>query len=84
VRIRDGVVVLSQEEVDSRACPTNLRWGLSQLAAYGLDLCGRSEKLGHLLQCPALLDAAGIAFEVEPGSPEEPASVVEPPSASNE
>jgi len=64
VKIVDGVVILTAAEVD-RACPTNLRWAVSQVSAFGVEICSESRKLRPFLLCTRLLEAAGLEFEVE-------------------
>jgi len=65
MEIQNGTVILQQAEAD-RTCPPNLKWGASQLAAYGLEIIAKSEKLKQLLQCTAILELAGVPFRVEP------------------
>jgi len=67
--IIDGIVILSADEAD-RACPLNLKWGISQLAAYGVEVCSESRKLRPLLRCTRLLEAAGLEFKILPEEPE--------------
>jgi len=71
--IIDGVVVLTADEVD-KACPRNLKWGISQVASYGIEACAESRKLRPLLRCTRLLEAAGLEFRVVL----EPEAAVEP------
>jgi len=64
MKIVDGVVILTAAEVD-RSCPTNLKWAVSQVSAFGAEICSDSRKLRPFLLCTALLEAAGLQFEVE-------------------
>jgi len=77
--IIDGVVILSADEAD-RSCPQNLKWGISQLSAYGVDVCSESKKLRPLLRCTRLLEAAGLEFKVL----EPEAEAVEPEALESE
>jgi len=80
MEIRNGTVILQQAEAD-RTCPPNLKWGASQLAAYGPEIIAKSEKLKQLLQCTAILELAGVPFVIEaegdPSAPEVQAAATE-------
>jgi len=71
MKIVDGVVILAAAEVD-RSCPTNLKWAISQVSAFGAEICSESRKLRSFLLCTRLLEAAGLAFEVEEPEMAEP------------
>jgi len=63
--IVDGVIILSADEAD-RFCPLSPKWALSQVSAFGLEICSESKKLRPFLQCTKLLEAAGLEFKVLP------------------
>jgi len=78
--IVNGVVVLNADEAD-KACPRNLKWAVSQVSAFGVEICSESKKLRPFLLCTQLLEASGVEFQVLPeAEPEESdvAAVVEP------
>jgi len=74
--IVNGVVVLTADEAD-KVCPRNPKWALSQLSAFGVEICSESKKLRPFLRCTRLLEAAGVEFRVEPEAAVEPAMVPE-------
>ena len=82
MEIKDGVVVLSEDEV-SRTCPADIRWAVSQVRAYGVDVVSRSEKLARLLRCTAVLKKAGVPFRIEPAKVV-PEALKESPAESSE
>jgi len=72
--IVDGVIILSADEAD-RSCPLNLKWAVSQVAAFGPEICSESRKLRPFLQCTKLLAAAGLEFKVLEPEAVEPEAV---------
>ena len=68
-----GTMVYEEGELDSGGCAPNPRWAASQLAAYGVEVVMRSEKLKSILLCSEVLRLAKIPFRVEPA--EKPAAV---------
>jgi len=64
VDVKNGVIYLTPDEVDEIACPANPKWARSQILAYGLARCARSEKLRPLLACTELLKSLGLDFVV--------------------
>ena len=70
---KDGTMVYEEGELDSGGCAPNPRWAASQLAAYGVEVVMKSEKLRSILLCSKVLELAEIPFRVEPAA--EPAAV---------
>jgi len=61
--IVDGVIILSADEAD-KVCPRSLKWAVSQVSAFGAEICFESKKLRPFLFCTQLLEAAGVDFKV--------------------
>jgi len=74
MNIVDGVIILSADEAD-RSCPRNLKWAVSQVSAFGADICSQSRKLRPFLLCTQLLEAAGLEFKVLEPETVEPEAV---------
>ncbi len=65
---KDGVLIYREDELDSGGCAPNPRWAASQLAAYGVEVVMKSEKLKSILLCSKVLELAEIPFRVEPSA----------------
>jgi len=63
VEFKDNIIYLTPGEVDA-FCPANTKWARSQIEAYGLARCARSEKLSPLLACTELLKSLGLDYVV--------------------
>jgi len=64
VEFKDNIIYLTPDEVDYAFCPANPKWARSQIEAYGLARCARSEKLKSLLSCTELLKSLGLDYVV--------------------
>jgi len=59
-----------------------LEWAASQLAAYGVEVVMKSEKLKSILLCSKVLELAEVPFKVEASG--EGGSPVGPPAVATE
>ncbi len=73
---KDGTMVYEEGELDSGGCAPNPKWAASQLAAYGVEVVMRSEKLRPILFCSEVLRLADIPYRIEPAMPAEKPSAV--------
>jgi len=80
---RDGVLIYGEGELDQGTCAPNPRWAASQLAAYGVEVVMKSEKLKSILLCRKVLELAEVPFKVEAGGGGD-SPVVEGPAVATE
>lgn len=64
MKIDGRKVELTEKEVADAVCPTNIKWAVSQIDTFGLELAAASEKLAPFARCPEVLAAANFDVTV--------------------